>query len=94
MAGSYNHIVTNDGKLRPPENLCSMLECMSGDVYEACHEMYGMIWWLADRLQGHIADSGYNPLGGSYKPPTTAGLIEQAQQSYLTGIEISPGVMQ
>lgn len=47
MAGSYNHVVTKSGKLAKPERVCSMLECMSGDVYEAIEEFYGMVWYLA-----------------------------------------------
>ena len=47
MAGSYAHIVNDNGTLRNGEGINSMLECMSGDVVEAVEEMYGMIWWLA-----------------------------------------------
>lgn len=48
MAGSYNHCVdTATGKLYDAEGVCNMLECRSGDVYEAVEEMFGMIWFLA-----------------------------------------------
>jgi len=48
MAGSYNHIVEKpSGKLLVRSQALSMLECSSGDVYEALEELYGMIWYLA-----------------------------------------------
>ena len=47
MAGSYNHVVTDDGRLRNARGINEMLECMSGDVVEAVEEMFGMIWFLA-----------------------------------------------
>lgn len=51
MAGSYNHCVDRaTGKLLVNRQLQGMLECCSGDVYEAIVEMYGMIWWLAAQI--------------------------------------------
>jgi len=47
MAGSYNHIVTDDGNLISNEEFPNMIENL-GDAYEAIEEMYGMIWWLAN----------------------------------------------
>jgi hypothetical protein len=80
MAGSYNHVVTDKGKLRNPQQVCGMLETRSGDVYEAVEEMYGMIWWLAGRL------SSGNPL------VTPKEWVEMARLDYSAGIvEDSPG---
>lgn len=45
MAGSYRHVITDQGNLASPERVNGMLE-NGGDVYEAVEEMYGMIWWL------------------------------------------------
>lgn len=47
MAGSYNHAVTDDGKLHNTKNMLIATETQ-GDVYETIEEMYGMIWWLAE----------------------------------------------
>lgn len=52
MAGSYNHIVNEEGKLYSPDN--TLVENL-GDAYEAIEEMYGMIWYLAD-VYGHGSD--------------------------------------
>lgn len=49
MAGSYNHCITDKGKLRKPSALLGMLDATGcPDVYEAIEEMYGMIWYLAE----------------------------------------------
>jgi hypothetical protein len=85
MAGSYNHCVANDGQLLVNEELQGMLECCSGDVYEAIEEMYGMIWWLAEQ----------NTLGDRASSPdawTKAEWVERARQSYDRGLDGSPGV--
>jgi hypothetical protein len=79
MAGSYNHCVADDGQLLVNEELQGMLECCSGDVYEAIEEMYGMIWWLAD--QKTLA-----------QPWTAAEWVERARQRYAYGLDRSPGV--
>jgi hypothetical protein len=39
MAGSYNHVITEDGNLRSPEMVNRMLE-NGGDVFEAIEENY------------------------------------------------------
>lgn len=43
MAGSYKHIVNEEGQFVGGELLEN-----GGDVYEGVEEMYGMIWLLAD----------------------------------------------
>ena len=49
MAGSYGHVVDDEGLLMVSRDVNGMLE-NGGDVYEAVEEMYGMIHWLATRL--------------------------------------------
>lgn len=79
MAGSYRHCVDNQtGKLLVNEQLQGMLECCSGDVYEAVEQMYGMIWWLAAQLQS------------VYTSPS-AEFVEAARQEWKLGLVISPG---
>jgi hypothetical protein len=46
MAGSYSHIVDNNGRLLSNEDFIDMIENL-GDAYEMAEEMYGMIWYLA-----------------------------------------------
>lgn len=42
MAGSYGHITNSKGQFVGVELLEN-----GGDTYEACEELYGMIWFLA-----------------------------------------------
>lgn len=79
MAGSYQHCVDPEGKLLVNEQLQGMLECCSGDVYEAIEEMYGMIWYLADELR--VAVKGHS----------AAPLVERARLRYEVGLRVSPG---
>jgi hypothetical protein len=51
MAGSYNHIVDDDGNLLDNERFVGMIENL-GDAYEMAEHMFGMIWFLA----GHRED--------------------------------------
>lgn len=85
MAGSYRHVTDDEGRLLQDEDICSMLECMSGDVAEAVEEMYGMIWYLAERLEGYFAESRYANDGGP------AFWVKDAQRHIEEGLEISPG---
>jgi hypothetical protein len=75
MAGSYNHAVTDDGKLRTKS--IGIAAENQGDAYETIEEMYGMIWWLA----GMLTD-GFR---------TRAEMVERARQNYLVGLDWSPG---
>jgi hypothetical protein len=75
MAGSYNHVVTNNGNLVDNERFVQMVENL-GDAYEAVEEMYGMIWWLAHMA----ADSGPTPPGE---------LVEMARQHYAVGLKLA-----
>lgn len=79
MAGSYGHVTAGgDGKLLNNEQALQMLDCYHGDVYEALEEMYGMIWWLATRLEGEFNDSA-------------AEFVDIARAKYLEGLKMSPG---
>lgn len=57
MAGSYNHIVDENGAFSGQHH---RLETFS-DVYEALEELYGMIWYLAggDAAKVEIARRNY-----------------------------------
>lgn len=46
MAGSYNHAVEDDGRLRSPSTMTIATETQ-GDAYETIEEFYGMVWYLA-----------------------------------------------
>jgi phosphoribosylanthranilate isomerase len=80
MGGSYQHVVSSSertlGQLLDPRDLDETLE-NPGDVWEAVHEMFGMIWFLA----GHL------------NPDNPASAVKLAKRNYRSGIEISPGVM-
>ena len=89
MAGSYNHCVAEDGQLLISRQLQSMLECCSGDVYEAIEEMYGMIWWLAE--QNTLGKYG-RPGSDEFPFWTPADWVERARQSYERGLDGSPGI--
>jgi hypothetical protein len=51
MAGSYLHVVGDDGALLSNERVNGMLE-NGGDVFEAVEEMYGMIWFSRRHCRG------------------------------------------
>lgn len=89
MAGSYNHVVDDQGRLLDGEGINSMLECMSGDVVECVEEMYGMIWWLAAAKASEINSRSFP---GDTKV-TAAEIVEDARQNYLEGLALSPGVV-
>lgn len=46
MAGSYNHAITDDGRLRNWQTMTIATETQ-GDAYETIEEFYGMVWYLA-----------------------------------------------
>lgn len=76
MAGSYNHIITDQGNLVSNERFVNMIENL-GDSYEMAEEMFGMIWWLANRTPGDV----------SMMSPED--LVEQARQNYPEGLELA-----
>lgn len=88
MAGSYNHIVDEDGRLSSGETINGMLECTSGDVVECVNEMYGMIWYLADVL---AHEDRFDPI---LRDEYRKGFVENARRNYKVGLEASPGVVE
>lgn len=78
MAGSYNHIVTEQGNLGSNEYVVNMLE-NGGDVFEAVEEMYGMIWFLASKYS-----EGENPTQALV---ATKVAVEEARQNYKAGLK-------
>lgn len=72
MAGSFNHIIDDQGRLIEPLSMADMLDT-GGDVYEAIREMYGMIWWLAEQ----------NTMGG----PVLKGDVMWTKQDWVNAAE-------
>lgn len=56
MAGSWKHVVEDDGTFISSENFPNMIENL-GDAYEALEECYGMIVWLANGDEARIQDA-------------------------------------
>lgn len=81
MAGSYLHVVKDDGSLRSNKDVADMLE-NGGDVFEAVEEMYGMIWQLADALVWET--------GTPNDRDEIADRVELARQNYQEGLRTSP----
>lgn len=84
MAGSYLHVVDEDGALEEPEDIQGMLECVSGDVAECIEQMYGMIWYLANELS--LAPAVY----AGFSPDMPDDCIDEAQKKYKEGLLLSP----
>lgn len=82
MAGSYEHTTNDDGSLRDPLDMASMLDT-PGDVYEALEEMYGMIWWMANT----ITSPGIAELAKGTAPEQW---VDMAKKKYSTGVKLSP----
>lgn len=82
MAGSWNHMTTDDGRLRNNETFNGMLE-NGGDCYEAAEECFGMVHYLADAM-ARITQVG----GGMFVIRTKAELIAEAQEHYQIGLSI------
>lgn len=83
MAGSYLHIIDQHGNLGSDEHILSMLE-NEGDALEAIHELYGMIWWLAD--------AAANPDTAKHRAPYNDELkciVDAARGNYETGLKIA-----
>jgi hypothetical protein len=76
MAGSYGHVVNEDGNLKSNQYIADILE-NGGDVYETVEEMYGMIWYLAAVLL---------PVGSSI---TAKKAIEEAREYHEVGLRLA-----
>lgn len=91
MAGSYNHCVTRNGNLMSNDRMMisgAMIENL-GDAYEAIEEMFGMIWWLAYKLDGpsEPEDLSHEDRVRRYEDVKLA--VEEARQNYKQGLETS-----
>jgi hypothetical protein len=86
MAGSYKHVVTDDGNLGSNEFVVDMLE-NGGDVFEAVEEMYGMIWYLTGYL---VEEKETLPLYNN----AMKAVVEEARQHYREGLAIAQAVNQ
>jgi len=87
VAGSYNHVVNNDGTLGSNEFVVGMLE-NGGDVYEAVEEMYGMIWVLAWQAAApHVSFDFFKSL--EFSRESVKDIVEFARQNYKDGLEAS-----
>lgn len=87
MAGSYLHVVGDDGALFDNKMIAGMLDT-SGDVYETVEEMYGMIWYLANALAVQVA-SQIAP-NASAQHALAQGYVSAAGQQYQQGLAVSP----
>lgn len=75
MAGSWDHIVTKNGKFRGAVLLDNL-----GDAHEALEECFGMVWYLAELAAGLRQPDG---------PPEREVLLEvigKAQLNYKAGL--------
>ncbi|QED11644.1 hypothetical protein PP914_gp155 [Arthrobacter phage Qui] len=80
MAGSYNHAVSKRaGKLLNNQNFTGMIENL-GDAYEMAEEMYGMIHYLAAKVERLTDDQ------------MQKDIVEEARKNYRRGLQMSPGV--
>jgi len=90
MAGSYNHVVANDGNLGSNEHVVDMLE-NGGDVFEAVEEMYGMIWFLAHLgVAPHVSIEQFASL--QFSRESVKDMVETARRNYQEGLKVSKEV--
>ncbi len=85
MAGSWGHMVTEEGQLLPPGRLVQMLD-NEGDWCEAAEECFGMVWWLAEVIAYRDDMDAY----GSGRPPREKVLdvIKQARAGHQEGLTL------
>lgn len=88
MAGSYYHAVRDDGKLRY-YTFGELIE-NGGDAYEMAERMYGMIWFLAQRLS--VNTMNYDAGTGLARGLSAAQWVTLAEQQWRDGISHSPGI--
>lgn len=84
MAGSWNHMTTDGGKLRNPLTFNGMIE-NGGDAYEAAEECYGMIWYLAGMM---ATDLDWTTLTGPPSREQVLAVIAEAQQHHKDGLRL------
>lgn len=68
MAGSYNHAVDDQGRLRNWRTMTNATE-NQGDSYETIEEFYGMVWFLADGDSARVEEARQNYLAGIDRSP-------------------------
>lgn len=83
MAGSYHHITDEDGALKDQVGIIESLE-NHGDVIECIEQMYGMIWYLADR--NAVANGVAH--GNHFR--AMQNTVKMAQYDYELGLQYSP----
>ena len=71
MAGSYNHAVDDQGRLRGWESMTIATETQ-GDAYETIEEFYGMVWFLAGGDAARVEEARQNYKGGIEMSPGRA----------------------
>jgi hypothetical protein len=81
MAGSWDHMITGNGKLLNNEHFTQLIENL-GDAYEAAEECYGMVWYLAGQL-AEIADRDGKPSRGD-----VLAIVREAQVNYKDGLKL------
>jgi hypothetical protein len=91
MAGSYAHVIADDGSLASSEHIVNRLDT-GGDVVEAIEQMYGMIWYLAHQLTK--LDDGLGEEAIAIYREDMRTLVEEAQQNYEEGLDVAKEVNQ
>lgn len=84
MAGSWQHMVTKNGKLRNPKTFNGMIE-NGGDAYEAAEECFGMIWYLAAMM---ASDLNWTTLTGPPPRAQVLAIIAEAEAHYKDGLAV------
>lgn len=68
MAGSYNHAVDDQGRLRNWQTMTIATETQA-DAYETIEELFGMVWFLADGDPARVEEARQNYLAGIERSP-------------------------
>lgn len=84
MAGSWGHIVNEDGTPRESADgqpdYAHDLDPYSGDVHEALEECYGMVWFLAAHVSTLIEHTD------TARRESVLDIIKTAQGNYSDGV--------
>ena len=81
MAGSWDHITTDDGKFRS-QTFTDLIENL-GDAHEAAEECFGMVQYLADRLALASGAGGRNSVAADRRR-----FIREAEKHYKDGVAL------
>lgn len=86
--GIYLDIITEDGHLRPEDDMVTQ---ETAEAYEVIEELYGMIWWLAHQcVAPHIHPEALHSL--QFFRESMKDVVEAARQNHDEGMEISKTV--